>query len=167
MNPIYSRRVRHLPSRKRSLQRGGTYSCPEREYKKEVPSWLRSSTVAQRRLATEDQADDDDDDDDDECLDGLAGLQGGDQSHVGSVHRFEHHERPLRPHQHLQDGHQPVEFQIDPQADFIDLSRSFFEVELTLKKTGETTWPTRIPSRWSTIWRIPSSNRSASVSTTP
>ena len=45
------------------------------------------------------------------ALTALPGLKGGDQSHVGSVHRpahrFDHHERPLRPHQDLHDGHQP------------------------------------------------------------
>ncbi|KAL9982831.1 hypothetical protein ACROYT_G004940 [Oculina patagonica] len=34
-------------------------------------------------------------------------------------------------------GINPVEFQIDPQEDYIDLSRSFFEVELQLKKDND------------------------------
>jgi len=35
-------------------------------------------------------------------------------------------------------GINPVTFQVDPQEDFIDLNESFFEVELTVKKTGNT-----------------------------
>ncbi len=31
-------------------------------------------------------------------------------------------------------GINPVEFQVDPQEDYVDLSRSFFEIELALKK---------------------------------
>ena len=31
-------------------------------------------------------------------------------------------------------GINPVEFQVDPQEDYIDLSRSYFEIELKLKK---------------------------------
>ena len=30
-------------------------------------------------------------------------------------------------------GINPVEFQVDPQEDYVDLSRSFFEIELALK----------------------------------
>ena len=33
-------------------------------------------------------------------------------------------------------GINPVVFQIDPQTDFVDLSRSHFELELTLKKSN-------------------------------
>ena len=37
-------------------------------------------------------------------------------------------------------GINPVDFQIDPQEDFVDLSRSYFELEWTLKKpTGANT----------------------------
>ena len=31
-------------------------------------------------------------------------------------------------------GINPVEFQVDPQEDYVDLSRCYFELELTLKK---------------------------------
>lgn len=33
-------------------------------------------------------------------------------------------------------GINPVEFQVDPQEDYVDLSRSYFEVELALKKAA-------------------------------
>ena len=33
-------------------------------------------------------------------------------------------------------GINPAEFQVDPQYDYVDLSRSYFELELTLKKNG-------------------------------
>ena len=33
-------------------------------------------------------------------------------------------------------GINPVEFQVDPQEDYVDLSWSFLEVELTLKLTN-------------------------------
>ena len=33
-------------------------------------------------------------------------------------------------------GINPVDFQIDPQEDYIDLSRSYFQIDWTLKKTG-------------------------------
>jgi len=35
-------------------------------------------------------------------------------------------------------GINPVTFQVDPQEDFIDLNESFFEVELTVKKSDAT-----------------------------
>ena len=31
-------------------------------------------------------------------------------------------------------GINPIDFQIDPQEDYVDLSRSYFEIELSLKK---------------------------------
>jgi len=47
-------------------------------------------------------------------------------------------------------GINPVEFQVDPQEDYVDLSRSFFEIELALKLANgdnivEATrlWPTK------------------------
>ena len=33
-------------------------------------------------------------------------------------------------------GINPIDFQIDPQEDYVDLSRSYFEIELSLKKAG-------------------------------
>ena len=37
------------------------------------------------------------------------------------------------PIQTYKTGINPVEFQVDPQEDYVDLSRSFFEIELALK----------------------------------
>ena len=42
----------------------------------------------------------------------------------------------LVPIQTYTSGINPVEFQIDPQEDYIDLYRSFFEIELQLKKVN-------------------------------
>ena len=33
-------------------------------------------------------------------------------------------------------GINPIDFQIDPQEDYVDLSRSYFEIELSLKKAA-------------------------------
>ena len=37
-------------------------------------------------------------------------------------------------------GINPVEFQVDPQEDYVDLSRSFFKIELALKLANGDTW---------------------------
>ena len=57
-------------------------------------------------------------------------------------------------------GINSVTFQVDPQEDFIDLTKSYFEVEFVAKKNDTTNLLPGDIMGLLTILRIPSSNRS-------
>ena len=61
----------------------------------------------------------------------------------------------------IQTAINPVEFRVDPQEDYVDLSRSFFEIELALKLANgdNVVEATRLWPR--TIWPTLCLNRSA------
>ena len=67
-------------------------------------------------------------------------IGGGEESRLefvqGPPDRFQHDELSQVPIHPFTTGLNPIDFQIDPQEDYVDLSCSYFEIELRLQKAA-------------------------------
>ena len=132
MNPIYSRRVRRIPiltsgpSRPR-VHKGGMF-LPMRS-KLANYQWVRSASKRKRETTMTDLI----------PHARSAGVRNPrlDMFKVPPMDLSMSSRRFVKINP-FNTGINPVTFQVDPQEDFVDLSESYFEVELTVKKDNNT-----------------------------